>query len=294
MEPTKPASGRLYSNPYEATVLTDDYGIPLIPPPPPPTPREWPRNVILAGLATLVILAGLIIGFVSVSIGHGGIFAKPEATIIPTWTVSIPTVYTTPTMRPKHGTGGKRAMVPAATPVPVLRPTVIAAIPTQPTPPVPQPTEPPAPIYTPAPQPTDTPTQAPTAIPPVPLDASMVYQSIVSQLDSNHSISFQGVDTSWSGWPYAPEHNAVVWTDTTPDGTYTVEVAVFDTSNESYEDYQCQYNSQCSKQSYEGNAMQGTYNGRCLYMDNNYNGDGSVYSSYMEDELIAFDNVPGC
>ncbi len=153
----------------------------------------------------------------------------------------------------------------------------------------------PTPTQTIAPTPTSvppTPTPVPTAPPPQPINADTLYHSIVSKLDSNHHVSMKGYDTKWSGWPYQSERNAIIFTDTTPDGTYTVEIAVFNSSVESQADYQCQYDNKCSKLSYQGNALQGTYSGVCLYMDNNYNGSGSQYSGYMKDDLFAFNNAP--
>ncbi len=73
---------------------------------------------------------------------------------------------------------------------------------------------------------------------------------------------------------------------------YTVEIAVFNSPKEAQADYQCQYDNRCSKISYQGNKLQGTYKGACLIMANNYNGNGSQYSDYILDDLLVFDNSP--
>ena len=144
-----------------------------------------------------------------------------------------------------------------------------------------------SPITTPAPDP-----PLPTAPPPQPTTAYSLYQNIIKNLDSNHRISMKGYDTKWSGWPYTPERNAILFTDTTPGGTYTVEIAVFNSPKEAQADYQCQRDNKCSKLSYQGSSLQGAYNGACLYMDNNYNGNGSQYADYMVDDHMAFNSAP--
>jgi hypothetical protein len=154
---------------------------------------------------------------------------------------------------------------------------------------IPSPTSAPSPIPTPTPEPSIKP--VPTAPPPQPTTAYSLYQNIVKSLDSHHVVSMKGYDTKWSGWPYTPERNAILFTDTTPDGTYTVEIAVFNSPNEAQTDYQCQNDNKCSKLSYQGNNLQGTYHGACLFMDNNYNENGSRYSDYMLDDLQAFNNT---
>jgi hypothetical protein len=266
-------------NPYEQTLKTDDHGIPLAPPPPPI------RRIRLSKMAILFIFTLAIIGFTTgLLLEYANVHAHTAHNRSAPATITAQAITT-------------QAAVLGNTPTPIA-----TSIPTQ------QPTTAPTPIPTtalvppvPAVQPTPippAPTQAtapvPTAPPAPQVDANSAYHYIINQLDSNHSVSLQGSDSNWSGWPYAPEHNALVWTDTTPDGSYTVEVAVFNSANEAQADYQCMNNNQCSKNSYQSSPLQGTYNGKCFYMDNNYSGNGQTYSSYMMDELQAFNNVPGC
>jgi len=268
-------------NPYERTLKTDDHGIPLAPPPPPPH-----RRIRLSKMAILFIFTLAIIGFttglllkyanVHANMTHNGsalsITTTATAQAITTHAAVLNNTPTSmPTQQPTTApTSIPTAASSAPTPIPS---TPVPAV--QPTPVPPAPTQPPAP---PTPQ----------------VNADSAYHYIISQLDSNHSVSLKGSDSNWSGWPYSPAQGALVWTDTTPDGSYTVEVAVFNSADAAQADYQCMYNNQCSKNSYQGSPLQGTYNGKCFYMDNNYSSNSQTYSSYMMDELQAFNSVPGC
>ena len=257
--PTTPWNTTIPDNPYERTYVPSLE--PIAPPPPslpPPSASPLPK---VHQWTLLAILVMIILGI----LGLSGILLLGYVTI----SYALPQIASFEPIS-NHTPNNQHGPVATATTTtePTPRVTPITPVPTQ--------------------------TPIPIAPQPQPIDAHSVYQSIVKQLDTHHSITLQGSDNRWNGWPYTPEHNALVWTDTTPDGAYTVEVAVFNSSSEAQADYQCQYNNTCSKQSYQGNPLQGTYNGKCLYMDNNYSGSGSQYSDYMLDELFAFNNVSGC
>lgn len=259
-------------NPYETTHKSNDYGLSL--PPPPQYRRKIGYLVTVLAFATILgLLSGSGYYLLSRPVAQAHQVVNHTQTVV---AVRQSTVGTSPTQIPTP-TSVPAIVVPTQVPTPI--PT--QAVPTQ------------APIPTPIPTQAPVPTQPPAPTP-QPVDANSVYQSVIGQLDSNHTVNLQGSDTNWSGWPYAPSHGALVWTDSNPDGVYTVEVAVFNSTQAAQADYQCQYNGQCSKSSYQGNQLQGTYNGRCLYMDNNYSGNGGQYSDYMVDVLSAFNNVPGC
>src|SRR5258706_11539099 len=87
----------VYHNPYEHTTPTDPYGIPIIPPPPPDRSRKnWGKFLIITGIIVMIIGAGAIVSLVSYTVGKSGIIATPEATIVPTRTITQATVVSTP------------------------------------------------------------------------------------------------------------------------------------------------------------------------------------------------------
>lgn len=94
MEPTKPGFYRPYGdpapNPYEQTVKTDDYGLPVIPPPPPEKKRK--SKVFVIAIVTLVgvLLAGMI-----------GILIYRVSTANPVKATPTVTSYTPPAMTTK-------------------------------------------------------------------------------------------------------------------------------------------------------------------------------------------------
>ena len=96
MEPTQQA--KPYINPYETTVQTDPYNIPLIPPPPPPSKRGKKLWLILA-LVTVFILSAIM---VTVFLGVGYYQGKRKATptVAPTIIVKKTVIVETPTAIP--------------------------------------------------------------------------------------------------------------------------------------------------------------------------------------------------
>jgi hypothetical protein len=273
LEPTEYAQPPTFQNDafHERTTVNDNsqlypyVGTTSIPPPPPTVRRRM--TGVIAIILTTAAITGLMAGASYFAISHF------EGVKTPIYAGKNHNITNQPPISPV-----------ASTPAPTVNPThVPTSVPAQV---VPTPTVVPTRLV-----PTPTVVQAPT---PQPVDAQSSYNYIVGHLDSNHTVHMIGTDNNYSGWPYIPEEGALIWTDTTPDGTYTVEIAVFTSSQEAHADYQCMVDNQCSKSSYQGDPLQGTNNGKCLYMDNNYSSGGNSYSSYMVDELMAFDNVPGC
>jgi hypothetical protein len=213
-EPTTPS----HSNPYETTMWSDPYGVPIIAPPPPTVRKSRLVFVITVLSIVLVTIISAMGGYVLL---HGHPVRIQQ---------SVSSTMLSPTHVKTHTKAPVVASVPTVVPTSVPTQAPAQIIPTQ---------------VVPTPMPTVAPTQPPA--PPIPaVDAQSAYNYIVSQLDPNHSVSMKGGTGSWNGWPYMPEHGALVWTDTTPDGTYSVLVAVFNSSSEAQTDYQCQYNDQCS------------------------------------------------